>query len=523
MFAKEIEKIKELTEKLRQKGDVTEDEADWLYVVSFIPWKFWTDTSRKYKKINFSAPYDSIEELNNALEKWYSVVLQKAENQKTGNFLSTVFYIECRNDFRTQPKSLLKICQKFESCFKDGYIASDAFYSRIGHLLTGDMLEDPERGYLRFSRLRTIERIMDKEIVLARLCSFLETVRSVILSELNVPFLEKLRTGDNSVLLFPKEYDNIVRKVADIVKELPLFDSEGDCQKTALSVIKRENLKPFKTACAQTKDSIFIERVISKLESEGDISEEDADNVFLLFKYAQALAYDSYIIHLPYWEARKKQKEIFKYLNKWYGAVYKALEKGKYGNFVTTVPYYPGCSVHEAKNIKRCLDILPERKRLFHIPNKKDLKRYNSAGLHFETKEDYAFVQVLRYGMDKDLGEDYEPVMTVSGEDPKNDPYYTYMNCRQDAYYNFDLFLHGKLEAMKMVGLLPAMIGFPDRLCLAVPKKDVERARYIAEIKKEDLPEFDRFDNYVEAIIEAAVKKGMKAEIEDDSWIDIVR
>lgn len=247
MFAKEIEKIKELTEKLRQKGDVTEDEADWLYVVSFIPWKFWTDTSRKYKKINFSAPYDSIEELNNALEKWYSVVLQKAENQKTGNFLSTVFYIECRNDFRTQPKSLLKICQKFESCFKDGYIASDAFYSRIGHLLTGDMLEDPERGYLRFSRLRTIERIMDKEIVLARLCSFLETVRSVILSELNVPFLEKLRTGDNSVLLFPKEYDNIVRKVADIVKELPLFDSEGDCQKTALSVIKRENLKPFKT------------------------------------------------------------------------------------------------------------------------------------------------------------------------------------------------------------------------------------------------------------------------------------
>jgi len=37
----------------------------------------------------------------------------------------------------------------------------------------------------------------------------------------------------------------------------------------------------------------FLERAASKLASDGDISKEDADNVFLLFKYAQALVYDS--------------------------------------------------------------------------------------------------------------------------------------------------------------------------------------------------------------------------------------
>jgi len=93
MFTKEIEKIKELTEKLKNEGDVTEDEADWLYIISFIPWKLRTSFDRKYKKINFPAPYESMKALNDALEGWYYIVLQKAKKKETGNFLSTVFYI----------------------------------------------------------------------------------------------------------------------------------------------------------------------------------------------------------------------------------------------------------------------------------------------------------------------------------------------------------------------------------------------------------------------------------------------
>jgi len=70
--------------------------------------------------------------------------------------------------------------------------------------------------------------------------------------------------------------------------------------------------------------------------------------------------------------------------------------------------------MHEAgKNIKRCLELLPEKGRIVHLPEKKDLTQYDSAGLHFETDEGYTFVQAFRYGIvEKVLDEKYEPVMT---------------------------------------------------------------------------------------------------------------
>jgi len=36
MFKKEIKKIKDLINKLKTEGDVTEDEADWLYVAKSV-------------------------------------------------------------------------------------------------------------------------------------------------------------------------------------------------------------------------------------------------------------------------------------------------------------------------------------------------------------------------------------------------------------------------------------------------------------------------------------------------------
>jgi len=36
MFKKEIKKIKDLINKLKTEGDVTEDEADWLYIAKSV-------------------------------------------------------------------------------------------------------------------------------------------------------------------------------------------------------------------------------------------------------------------------------------------------------------------------------------------------------------------------------------------------------------------------------------------------------------------------------------------------------
>jgi len=50
MFTKEIEKIKELTEKLKNEGDVTEDEADWLYIISLFHGSFGRRSTENIKK-----------------------------------------------------------------------------------------------------------------------------------------------------------------------------------------------------------------------------------------------------------------------------------------------------------------------------------------------------------------------------------------------------------------------------------------------------------------------------------------
>lgn len=40
MFTKETEKIKKLTQKLNETGDVSEDEADWIYIMNVLPWDY---------------------------------------------------------------------------------------------------------------------------------------------------------------------------------------------------------------------------------------------------------------------------------------------------------------------------------------------------------------------------------------------------------------------------------------------------------------------------------------------------
>jgi len=92
--------------------------------------------------------------------------------------------------------------------------------------------------------------------------------------------------------------------------------------------VKESPAKP-----GMTKDKAFILRSLQTLESTGDISEEDADMIFLLFKFSQQLIRDNRS------GGKKKQtEELLKYLDKWYGAVYRMLSQGKSGNFETTVP-----------------------------------------------------------------------------------------------------------------------------------------------------------------------------------------
>lgn len=96
----EAEKIKRLTEKLREQGDISEDEADYIYMLRrifalynatyyaiFLP-----DPAAKttIKRCFTDMGKEYMESTAGAFEDWYKAVCELVNNKKSGNFISTV-------------------------------------------------------------------------------------------------------------------------------------------------------------------------------------------------------------------------------------------------------------------------------------------------------------------------------------------------------------------------------------------------------------------------------------------------
>lgn len=88
---KEAKKIEMLTEKLKKEGDITPDEADYVFILRCISRGHYEGYFRKpYFKNNFSSYPFWIDEVTGILEEWYKEVYKKVKEQKTGNFITTV-------------------------------------------------------------------------------------------------------------------------------------------------------------------------------------------------------------------------------------------------------------------------------------------------------------------------------------------------------------------------------------------------------------------------------------------------
>ena len=97
---KELERLKMLTEKLKSEGDITEDEADWLYMfrriykMSYMSYNFVFNSSQydKYRDIlrNFPIKHLPCDEVSEGFLNWYEVVEKYIKAGRRGNFLSTV-------------------------------------------------------------------------------------------------------------------------------------------------------------------------------------------------------------------------------------------------------------------------------------------------------------------------------------------------------------------------------------------------------------------------------------------------
>lgn len=77
----DADKIKELTQKLKQQGDISLEEADWVYSLC--------RSNERYVIFN-PRSYDFDRKLMAALKEWYKVVAEKIKAGQRGNFVFTV-------------------------------------------------------------------------------------------------------------------------------------------------------------------------------------------------------------------------------------------------------------------------------------------------------------------------------------------------------------------------------------------------------------------------------------------------
>ena len=301
---KETEKLKKLTQKLRETGDITENEADWIYILrlytrmSYVRRNSQSREFSAYVANNFLILSEQdLKKISQAFREWYEEVCNKVGSGKDGNFLSTVFY----------------------------------------------------NGV-----------------------SSLETDEEMAVHELTNRIMNTLRERNNENILFQDkdEISSVLSTVSErrcLVSDISYFpygyNRNGPALKLArCGLLSRRSNENDKNALKGiTKEGIYLSKLAAKLKDE-DVTQEEADNVYLLLKYAQVLTALRYKEH-NYYKAKmlKNQAEkLFSYLSVWYKAVYEAVKDGRSGNFLSTLP--AGLNIHTGKAgvyVKKTLKLLP--------------------------------------------------------------------------------------------------------------------------------------------------------------------
>lgn len=355
MFKKEIKKIKDLINKLKTEGDVTEDEADWLYVARSV---LFAGNYHRNSCKSYLHPDCYMAEPYLAFGEWYALVKEKIQEEEENfakNFATTLpFYEDDASMYFGYPGQISDIYLKSrESVFlRQEKECNEVFLSRTERLLTGDVLALPENRF-SVTRFSIVERIMGKMTSL----SLKDEEKEKTLTALGIPFIKRsieIFGETETVLIYPERDEETVNAVLS-----------GEIPEAKESPVK----------LGITKDKAFILRSLQTLESTGDISEEDADAIFLLFKFSQQLIRDNRS------GGKKKQtEELLKYLDKWYGAVYRMLSQGKSGNFETTVPLSERDVLYAGKNLKKCIESLSEKSCFLILPGQRNFDAYDSVG-----------------------------------------------------------------------------------------------------------------------------------------------
>ena len=316
MFEREALKLKLLTEKLKSQGDVTEDEADWIYMFRIV----FLMTCAKDKSLayvprtvcnmledNFVGSYPYVSAPNNQVSEaffdWYDAVYRHVYNGMTGNCLSTVPYLTNISINSPAEKNINDIIHKI-------------------------VCELPNRD-------KWSVRAEDKEV------------------DDILPFISKRRMLANDICYC--RYGLMMQQLTMSRYGLLNRLSKGED--------------------GDTKDVNYLHSMADKLKSGNDITEDEADNIYLILKFAQAayvnwksdcLGYDRHDE-----EKQKVKKEqvnsLMNGLLTWFKAVYEAVKQGRTGNFTYTLPMNLNYNIGKAKTyVRKALEVLPPDYTILH-------------------------------------------------------------------------------------------------------------------------------------------------------------
>jgi len=149
----------------------------------------------------------------------------------------------------------------------------------------------------------------------------------------------------------------------------------------------------------------------------GDISLEEADNLYLLFKMYQALQTMASRTRMPLQqEIKNTTRPGLNALRSWYKAVETTLRQNKRGNFIYTLPNGANMNLYQIGTpIKRCLNILPKEPTevIMHRYDELDVED-NYFDISCATKDEHVYYASNRYGFFMRNNIDLSPWKTVA-------------------------------------------------------------------------------------------------------------
>ncbi len=481
---REVRFVNSMTEKLKTQGDISKEEATRMFVLASVIYSYemgWYGEGNYRENFNHRG-FTVSSPIEHALGNWYKEVFSRI-NGEYHNFLASIpSRIICPETVHFQyyenfSPPVIKVIG--ETLCTGSFFLRKKLETSDSVCANGPMVEWLKSNVpLSFDVTYCYKRICDFEVQFARFGVL--SLLPIHVREIDEDGLGKLSNLDIPIL----RTENISRKglfrkfyrVACPPEHRDILDAVAD----GLPVPER---RPAEKRLYTPRDLLYVDTLTSHISCGRDISIEEADDLYLLFKMYQAIRTAALKMKGSIRQEMKDSAEPgLNALRSWYKAVEKELKKNRRGNFVYTLPNDTNMNLYQLRNpVERCLKMLPKEPTKVVVRYKDrfpvkddclDVKSLTATGI----SDRYVYYFSGRYGfLERNNIEINKWCPVAEYEDGV-------------SYNVFDGFrgkpIFGKLRFAESLGIRYIIIN---DMTIAVKKKDLDRVREILDLPDDEI------------------------------------